>query len=183
MSYSGLSLRLAGLTSAAAMLFAAAQLLLLSFEVDPVLNRSRLGTVVDWISDRPRPGPGILAGLALLVLAAWLVWSFVKSFGPRQRAIRIARHDADGSTRVDVSTLEAAIERHVDSIEPRGDVRVRLKRSGRIDAILTTPDISRTGPSQRLRDAIDEFCIDRSLPCRSGRITVSTPRRVRRRVQ
>lgn len=181
MSYHRLTLRLAGLTTAALVLLMATQLLLVSFEVDPVLSRSRLDPLIGWIRDRPRAGPGILLGVALAVLAGWLAWAFAKSFGPARPAITI--DDDRGRTRVDIATLEAAIERQVDQVEPRGAVTVRVKRSGRVDATLTTPDVSATGPSRELRDSIDELCLARGLPCRSGRLTVSTPRRERTRVR
>ena len=179
MNYHRLSLRLLGLCLAFLILAVGVQLLLISFEVEPLVSRSRLARFDEWVRRRPRSGPGLLAGTAMAVSAAWLVWAFYRSFGPDRRMI--VTRQQDGYTRVDMASLEAAIERHAETLDLRGSVRVKLDRSGRVDATLTTSDPSASGPSQELRDSIDEFCLVRSIPCRSGRITVGPARRSRRR--
>ncbi|MCY3560029.1 MAG: hypothetical protein OXH20_02490 [bacterium] len=88
-----------------------------------------------------------------------------------------------GWTKLDRPTLEDAIERRLEAIDRRNDVRVRITRRGRVHVRLVTPDTSAIGPIQEARDAIDEHCAERVLPCRSGRITATVPRRMTRRRQ
>lgn len=163
------------MTVAALTLMAATQLLLLSFETDPLLSTNTIDDIAGWIRERPRPGPGILGGLALGVVAGWLGWALVRSFGTDRRVITTRRRR--GWTKLDRASLEAAFERRLEAVDRRNDVRVSVSRRGRVDATLVTPDPSAIGPAQELRDVIDETCAARSLPCRSGRIVATVPRR------
>jgi len=181
--YRGLLMRVLGATVAVIVLMAATQLLLLSFETDPLVSRGRIDDVVSWITGRPRTGVAMLSGIALLAVCLVAVLAFVRSFGTDRRVLTTRRRG--GWTKLDRGTLEDAIERHVESIDRRNDVRVRVTQRGRVDLTITTPDISAVGPVQELRDAVDEVCVSRSLPCRSGRIVATVPRRVtsRRRIR
>ena len=183
MNYRRLALRVLGLGVAALVLLAATQLLLLSFESDPLFSRSRIETFNDWVRGRPRPGPGILLGVALAGVSVWLAWAVVKSLGTDRRVITTRRRG--GWTKLDRATLEDSIERRLETIDRRNDVDVSITHRGRVDVNIITPDPSALGPVQELRDAIDELCGARALPCRSGRITASVPRRLtaRRRVR
>ncbi len=183
MSIRGPALRLLGLIVAAIVLMAATQLLLLSFETDPLLDRERVDSIADWIRDRPRAGAGILIGGALGLLVIWLVWAAISTLGTDRRVITTRRRG--GWTKVDRATLEDAVERRLEAVDRRSDVSVGISRRGRVDLKVTTPDPARAGPVQELRDATDDLCTSRSLPCRSGRITVTVPRRMtaRRRVR
>lgn len=172
-----------GVGVAAAVLAVATQLLLLSFETDPLVSSGRVDELTSWITGRQRAGVAMLAGIALVALSLFAAWAFVRSFGTDRRVITTRKRA--GRTRLDRDTLEDAIERRLESIDRRNDVAVRIKRSGRVDLTLTTPDPSLVGPVQELRNAIDELCAERSLPCRSGRIVASVPSRMsaRRRIR
>ncbi len=176
-------LLLLGLAVAAIVLMAATQLLLLSFETDPLLSRTWLDDITGWIRRPPRPGVAILAGLALAVASLGLIWSMVRSRSTDRRVMTTRRRA--GWTKIDRPTLEDAIERHLEFIDRRNDIRANVDRNGKVDLKIITPDPSAMGPVQELRDALDDFCEQRSLPCRSGRITATTPRRTtsRRRVR
>ncbi len=177
------ALRVVGVGVAALILVAATQLLLLSFETDPLISRGRLGDVVDWIESRPSPGAAVLVGGALVVIALALLVAAVRSVGPDRRVITTRRRH--GWTKLDRATLEDAFERHLEHIDRRNDVHVRVRRNGRVDLTIITPDPTVMGAVKELRDGVDEICQERSLPCRSGRIVSSTPRRMtsRRRVR
>ena len=183
MSIRGPVVRVLGLSVAAIVLMAATQLLLLSFETDPLFSRERVDDIAGWIRDRPRVGAGMLVGVALGLLALWLLWAIVSTLGTDRPSITTRRRD--GWTRIDRATLEDAIERELEAVDRRNDIRVDITRRGRVDLTLTTPDPSRAGPAQELRDVLDRLCEERSLPCRSGRITTTVPRRmtVRRKVR
>ncbi len=183
MSIRGTALRVLGLAVAAIALLAAVQMLLLSFETDPLIGRERADDIAGWIRDRPREGVGILVGIALGVVVLWLAWAAGSERGPDRRTITTRRRS--GWTKIDRATLEDAVERRLEAVDRRSDVRVAINRRGRIDLTVTTPDPARAGPVQELRDATDELCTSRSLPCRSGRVTVTVPRRMtaRRRVR
>jgi hypothetical protein len=183
MTYRGPILRVLGLGVAVIVLMAATQLLALSFEVNPLISRDRLDDLSSWIRDRPRPGPGILGGVALASLALWLVWAFVRSLGIDRRVITTRRRA--GWTKLERTTLEDAVERRLAAIDRRNDLRVSITPRGKINLRIVTPDPSSTGPATELRSAIDDLCAERDLPCRAGRITVSVPRRMtaRRRVR
>ncbi len=183
MSIRGPALRVLGLSVAAIVLMAATQLLLLSFETDPLFDRERVDSIAEWIRDRPRAGAAILVGIALGLIVLWLVWAALSSWGTDRRVITTRRRG--GWTKIDRATLEDAVERRLEAVDRRSDVRVGITRRGRVDLKVTTPDPARAGPVQELRDATDDLCSSRSLPCRSGRITVTVPRRItaRRRVR
>ncbi len=178
-----IALRLVGFGVAAIVLVAATQLLLLSFEADPLVSRQRLGDIVDWIQDRPSPGAAVLSGGALVLVGSVLAVAIVRSRGPDRRVITTRRRG--GWTKLDRATLEDAIERELEHVDRRNDVRARVRRNGRIDLDIVTPDPTVTGPVKELRDTVDHLSETRSLPCRSGRIVVTTPRRLtaRRRVR
>lgn len=168
---------------AAIVLTAAAQLLLLAFESSPLIDRDQLEDVTGWIRRRPVVGAGLLAGLALLVGAAGLVLAIGRSFGTDRRVIVTRRRE--GWTKLDRASLEDAIERRLEAVDRRTDVKARVGRDGRVNLALTTPDPSSTGPMRALREELEELCQERGLPCRVGRVRASTPRRAsgRRRVR
>ena len=168
------SLRVIGLGVAAIVLMAATQLLMLSFETDPLLPQNTIDSLGDWIRRRPLMGPGILAGGALALLTIVLFWSWIRMLGTGRRVIT-TRH-RKGWTKIDRATLEDAIERRLEIIDRRNDIAVRINRRGRVNARLVTPDPSMSGPVQEMRDTIDAQCESRALPCRSGRITSTVPR-------
>ena len=176
-----ISLRVIGLVVAGIVLLAAAQLLLLSFEVDPPLSRAAVDDLDRWVRGSPSTGTGIFVGIALVLLALGGMWKFGRTFGTAGRVLTTRRRR--GWTKLDRITLEDAIERQLDAIDRRNDVHVRINRRGRVNVRLVTPDPSAIGPIQEIRDAIDEQCTSRALPCRSGRITATTPRRMTRRRQ
>lgn len=179
MSIGRLVLRVLGLAVAAIVLMAATQLLLLSFETDPLFSENQVGDFTDWIERRPRVGGGILVGVALMALATALMWAIARSFGTDRRVITTRRRG--GWTKLDRPTIEDAIERRLERIDRRNDVEARVGRRGRVNLTITTPDPSAIGPIRELRDSLDNFCRERALPCRSGRITATTPRRITKR--
>ncbi len=168
------SLRVIGLGVAVIVLMAATQLLMLSFETDPLLAQNTIDSLGNWIRRRPLMGPGVLAGGALALLTVLLLWSWVRMFGTGRRVLT-TRH-WKGWTKIDRATLEDAMERRLEIIDRRNDVVVRINRRGRVNARLVTPDPSVSGPAQEMRDTIDAQCESRALPCRSGRITSTVPR-------
>lgn len=175
--------RLAGSLVAVAVLVVGAQLLLLSFEATPLVDNNAIDDVTGWINRRPPTGVALLGGMALVAVAIWFLWATIRSNGPERRVITTRRDG--GWTKLDLARLEDAIERHLDPMDRRADVTAKVERSGRVDLKVITTDPFSTTPVDELRDTFAEFCHDRSLPCRLGRITVSRPRRVtsRRRVQ
>lgn len=177
----GISLRVVGAVVAGIVLLGAAQLLTLSFEIDPPLSRAAVDDLGGWVQGSPSTGTGTFVGIALALLALGGFWTFGRALGTGRRVLTTRRRR--GWTKLDRVTLEDAIERHLEAIDRRNDVGVRVSRRGRVNVRLVTPDPSAIGPIQELRDAIDEQCASRALPCRSGRITVTTPRRMTRRRQ
>lgn len=176
-----ISLRVIGLVVAGIVLLAAAQLLMLSFEVDPPLSRAAIEDLGEWVRGSPSTGTGIFVGIALMLLALGGMWTFGRMFGTGGRVLTTRRWR--GWTRLDRGTLENAIERRLEAIDRRNDVRVRISRRGQVNVRLVTPDPSAIGPVQEIRDAVDDQCASRALPCRSGRITATVPRRMTRRRQ
>ena len=177
------ALRIVGIGVAVLILVAATQLLLLSFESDPLIGQDRASDIADWIEGRPSPGGAVLVGAGLVVMAIALFVAFCRSFGTDRRVITTRKRN--GWTKIDRTTLEDAFERRLEQIDRRNDVNARVRRDGRVDLTVITPDPSRMGPVKELRGAVDEIAENRALPCRSGRITASTPRRLtsRRRVR
>ncbi|MCY3953820.1 MAG: hypothetical protein OXG69_14925 [bacterium] len=174
-----ISLRAIGAVVAGIVLLAAAQLLMLSFEIDPPLSRGAVDDLTEWVRGSPSTGTGLFAGIALVLLALGGLWQLVRTFGTGGRVLTTRRRR--GWTKLDRITLEDAIERRLEAIDRRSDVRVRITRRGQVNVRLVTPDPSAVGPVQELRDAVDEQCAARALPCRSGRITATVPRRMTRR--
>ena len=176
-----ISLRIIGAAVAGIVLLAAAQLLMLSFEIDPPLSRGAVDDLTGWVQGSPSTGTGLFVGIALVLLALGGLWKFGRSLGTGGRVLTTRRWQ--GWTKLDRITLEDAFERQLEAIDRRNDVRVRITRRGQVNVRLITPDPSAIGPIQEMRDAIDEHCTARDLPCRSGRITATTPRRMTRRRQ
>lgn len=176
-----ISLRAIGLVVAGIVLLAAAQLLMLSFEIDPPLSRDAIDDLAGWVRGSPSTGTGIFVGIALVLLALRGVWTFGRMFGTGGRVLTTRRRR--GWTKLDRVTLEDAVERQLEAIDRRNDVHVRITRRGQVNVRLVTPDPSAIGPAQEIRDAIDELCTSRGLPCRSGRITATVPRLMKRRRQ
>ena len=176
-------LRGLGLAVAVIVLMAATQLLLLSFETDPLISEERLADFTGWLENRPRAGIGMLAGIALVALAITLGWAIIRTFGVDRRVITTRREH--GWTKLDRPTLEDAIERRLEAVDRRNDVKVNVDRRGKVNLAITTPDPTSTGPVQELREALDTVCEERALPCHSGRITATAPRRLtnRRRIR
>jgi len=178
-----LVLRALGLAVAAIVLVVATQLLMLSFDADPLVSRETVDDLVDWIGGDPSDGAAILVGVALLALAVWLGWMAVSSAGTEQHVITTRRRN--GWTKIDRRTLGDSLERRLDSVDRRSDVAVRVRRGGRVDLEVVTPDPSITGSPRELRDSLNDIVTARNLPCRSGRLTATVPRRMtgRRRVR
>ena len=176
-------LRVLGLGVAAIVLVAATQLLLLGFEADPLLSRSRVDSFVRSIQDPVHPGPGILVGLALVGLAALLLGVIVASLRTDRPVLTTRRRG--GWTKIDRKTLADALERRLEDVDRRSDLDLEVTRRGRVNVKIVTPDPAAAGPAQELRDAVDDEIERRGLPCRSGRITVNVPRRMtsRRRIR
>lgn len=174
-----IGLRAVGLVVAGIVLLAAAQLLMLSFEIDPPLSRAAIDDLGGWVRGSPSTGTGIFVGIALVLLALGGAWKFGRMFGTGGRVLTTRRWR--GWTKLDRVTLEDAIERQLEAIDRRNDVHVRITRRGQVNVRLVTPDPSAIGPVQEIRDAIDVQCASRALPCRSGRITATVPRRMTRR--
>ena len=144
-------------------------------------HRAAVDDLDRWVRGSPSTGTGIFVGIALVLLALGGMWKFGRMFGTGGRVLTTRRRR--GWTKLDRVTLEDAIERQLEAIDRRNDVHVRINRRGRVNVRLVTPDPSTIGPIQEIRDAIDEQCTSRALPCRSGRITATTPRRMTRRRQ
>ena len=176
-----ISLRAIGAVVAGIVLVVAAQLLMLCFEIDPPLSRAAIDDLGGWVRASPSTGTGIFVGLALALIALGGLWKFGRTLGTGRRVLTTRRWR--GWTKLDRITLEHAIERQLEAIDRRTDVRVRISRGGQVNVRLVTPDPSAIGPVQEIRDAIDEQCTSRALPCRSGRITATVPRRMTRRRQ
>ena len=176
-----ISLRVIGLVVAGIVLLVAAQLLLLSFEIDPPLSRAAIDDLGEWVRGSPSTGTGLFVGIALALLALGGLWNFGRMLGTGRRVLTTRRWR--GWTTLDRITLEDAVERQLEAIDRRNAVRVRVTRRGQVNVRLVTPDPSAIGPAQEIRDAIDAQCTSRALPCRSGRITATVPRRMTRRRQ
>lgn len=176
-----ISLRAIGAVVAAIVLMAAMQLLMLSFEIDPLFSRETIDDLGGWVRGSPSTGTGIFVGIALVLLALGGLWKFGRMFAAGRRVLTTRRRR--GWTKLDRITLEDALERQLEAIDRRSDVRVRITRRGQVNVRLVTPDPSAVGPVQEIRDAIDGQCAARALPCRSGRITATVPRRLTRRRQ
>jgi hypothetical protein len=178
-----LALRAAGLVVAAIVLIAATQFLLHGFETDPLLDAEIIADLSDWITRPPRQGAALLAGTALIILAAGLGWLTWTTRAGHQPVITTRRKN--GWTKVDRKTLTSAVTRRLERIDQRSDLDVTIDRRGRVDLHLVTPDPSVGGPLQDYRDAIDEEVARRHLPIRSTRATVTQSQRStgRRRVR
>ena len=168
---------------AAIVLMAATQLILVGFESTPLLSAERVDEIAAWLRRPPLPGAAMLAGIGLTAIALGLFVALLSSFGPDRSVITTRRRG--GWTKLDRASLEEAIERRLESIDRRNDVDVRIGRRGVVKLDIVTPDPSHMGPAHELREAVDALCDDRALPCRSGRVTTTTPRRTtnRRRVR
>ncbi len=168
-------LRGVGLAVALVMLAFAIQLLLLGFEASPLIGGEQLDDLTSWLRRRPLVGAGLLAGIGILAVSAGLWWSIARSFGVDRRVITV--RERDGWTKLDLPTLEDAIERDLESVDRRNDVTASIGRSGSTRLKITTPDPSAKGPVDELRQRFATLCRERGVPCRLGRVTVSTPRR------
>jgi hypothetical protein len=171
--------RIIGLGVAAIVAVAATQLLTLGFETEPLVSRTAVSTVTDWVRRPPQPGAGILAAIAVVLggIAALLggLW-------PRRGSAAIITRRRDGWTRIDRKSLQDAIERRLETVDRRSNVKTRVSRSGRIDLAITSIDTDFDGPPAKLRDAVEDLCDQRQLPCRAGTITIKArPPGTRRR--
>jgi len=164
---------------AAIVVMAATQLLMLGFESSPLLTQGQVDSLTGWIDDRPHVATGLLAGIALVLVSIYLIVSIIRSMGTDRRVITTRRRH--GWTRFDCSTLEDAVERKLAAVDRRNDVTAHATRRGRIDLSIVTPDPTAMGPARELREALDDYCTQRTLPCRSGRVTATTPRRMTKR--
>ncbi len=176
--------RALGLTGALLVLAVAVQWLLLGFEADPLLDHGRVRDLTDWIAERPRAGAALFSGIALVMgclVLLWVLWST----RTLDRLVITTTRARSGWTKIDRLTLGASLTRVLDAIDRRTDLTVHVTRRGRVDLRVVTPDPSSVGSLQELRDAIDALAASRNLPIRSGRITVTVPRRMtaRRRVR
>ncbi len=176
-------MRVLGLAVAAVVVIAAAQLLMLSFEIDPLFSREAIHRLTGWIQGDPSTGAGILSGIALVIASLVGLWMYGRLLGAGGRVLTTRRRR--GWTKLDRTTLEDTFERRLAALDRRNDIRVRITRRGRVNVRLVTPDPSAMGPAQEIRDALDDHCAERALPCRSGRIKATVPRRMnwRRKVR
>ena len=161
--------RLIGLSVAATALVAATQLLTLGLETRPLISRSTLSTFTNWVERPPQPGAGILVAVAV-VLAG--VAALVGGLWPRRGPAAIVTRRRDGWTRIDRKSLEDAIERRLETIDRRSSVKTTVHRSGRVDLAITAGDTAADGAPVQVRDALEELCGQRQLPCKTGTVTV-----------
>lgn len=169
--------RLLGLGVAAIVTIAATQLLLLSFEVSPLVDPDRVGSISEWIRDRPRTGVAVLSGIAICLVALLLGWFVAR--GRRSNRSAVVTRRRDGSTRIDRRSLEASIERALDPIDRRVEVQARIRRRS-VRLHLTTPDVRQSGSGHEYGAAFRQLVDTRGLPVRLGRVTVAAPRRTNR---
>lgn len=170
--------RIVGLCVAAASAVAATQFLTLGFETKPLMTTDTVATLTDWIRRPPMPGPGVLAAIALAVAGfaalAGTVW-------PRRGPSAITTRRRLGWTRIDRRSLEAAIQRRLEALDRRSDLNTTVHRSGRVDIEVVTIDTALDGPGAKVRDALEELCVERQLPCRPGVVTVQGRKSTKRR--
>jgi hypothetical protein len=172
-----------GLLVAAIVLTVAAQWLLLGLEYDPLIDRTQVDDLTGWITGDPRKGAELLVGMAVVLAALVIGWVLWQSRGVDRPVITTRRRH--GWTKVDRHNLADAIERRLETVDRRSDLEVKVRRRGRVDLRLVTPDPSALGPIQEYRDTIDELATEQHLPIRSGRVVVTVPRRMtsRRRIR
>ncbi len=183
---SHLGLRIAGLAVAVTMMVAAGQLLAVSFDRQPVVGSDLAGRIERWVRSTPSSGAAMIAGVALIVAGLWLGVVVFRSRVSSGSVITVQRRRrAGGGVAVDRRTLGDALQRELGKVDQRADVDVHVRRSGRIDLDVVSPDPTPTGSSLDVRERLDTIVAERHLPCRSGRIRATRPRAVkgRRRVR
>ncbi len=156
----------------------AAQLLFIGFESEPLVSAQTLDSTTSWVERRPLAGAGILTGIGGVALG---VAGLIGSLLPQKRTpASVTTRRQDGWTKLDRSSLEAAIERDLGALDPQTAVTTRVHRSGRVDIDIDTIDVAADGTAVDVRNAFEELVEQRHLPCRAGTIAVR-PSRSRRR--
>jgi len=107
--------RLVGLGVAVMVAVAATQLLTLGFETRPLISQATESALTDWVRRPPQPGAGILAAIAVVLGG---IAALVGGLWPRRGPAAIVTRRADGWTRVDRKSLQAAIERRLRDRRP-----------------------------------------------------------------
>jgi hypothetical protein len=183
---SHLGIRIAGLAVAVTVMVAAGQLLAVSFDQQPLVGTDLAGRIERWVRSTPSSGAATLAGAALVVTGVWLIVLVIRSRVSNGGVVTVHRRKrSGGGVAVDRNTLADALQRELSKVDQRADVDVHVRRSGRIDLDVVTPDPTPTGSVLNIRERLDEIVAERHLPCRSGRIRSTRPRKVkgRRRVR
>jgi len=172
--------RLANIVVAFLVALLATQLLSIGFEAAPPLSEGTIESTTDWIRRPPLAGAGILIGIILTTLGVVVL---VGAFWPtRMSTPSITTRRRDGWTRLDRTSLTAAIDRELAAVDATAHVSTVVHRSGRVDLAIDSLDAAVDGPGSKVRAALDDLVERRRLPCQVGTVSIQ-PRRVGRRSQ
>jgi hypothetical protein len=170
--------RLANIAVAAIFALVATQLLIIGFESEPPLAGT-VESITDWIRRPPLAGAGALLGVLLTTLGVVVL---AGAFWPlRLSTPSITTRRSDGWTRLDRSSLSAALDRELAAVDTTAEVSSVVHRSGQVDLEIDSLDAAVDGPGTKIRAALDELVDRRHLPCRVGKISIQPRRATRRR--